>query len=345
MFARPKAGIVFTVSAHSTWIIVLNYNGLDDTRRCLESLAAVRTDAHVLAVDNGSKVDEAAIIAREFPWVQTLRNPTNEGYAGGNNRGIEVAVRGGAEWVVILNNDTTVSPGLARRLRRAADASPEFGIIGPVIAYMEEPDVVRSDGTLFNVPGHEGFFRRQVVPLVTSGEPVVAETDIVNGCCMMISAKVVAAIGLIDERFFLVHEESDYCLRATQAGFRCGVLAETLVWHKGSSAFRRAGNGLQRYYDARNLVLLLKKHRGSHGRGALATWLAYLRYGYFLYCIEKDQGTDVSATSVLDGIYDGLSSTFGPRTPRRRRFLSLLRLVLEAKQRLRLGSLSHSGSA
>jgi GT2 family glycosyltransferase len=131
------------VSTPTTWIIVLNYNGLDDTRRCLESLAAVRTDAHVLAVDNGSAADEAAIIAREFPWVQTLRNPTNEGYAGGNNRGIEMAIRGGAEWLVILNNDTTVDAGLAARLRRAADGAPGFGIIGPIIAYMEEPDVVR----------------------------------------------------------------------------------------------------------------------------------------------------------------------------------------------------------
>jgi hypothetical protein len=162
---------------------------------------------------------------------------------------------------------------------------------------------------------------------------------------MMISARVVAAIGLIDERFFLVHEESDYCLRAIQAGFRCGVLPEVLVWHKGSSAFRRAGNGLQRYYDARNLVLLLRKHRGTHGRGTVATWLTYLRYSYFLYCVEKDQGTDISAASVLDGIYDGLTSAFGPRPTRRRPFLGLLRVVLEAKQRLRLGSFSHSRSA
>jgi GT2 family glycosyltransferase len=290
-------------------------------------------------------VDEASIVAREFPWARTLRNPTNEGYAGGNNRGIEAAIRGGAEWVVILNNDTTVAPGLAARLRRAADAAPGFGIIGPIIAYMEEPDVVRSDATLFNVPGYDGFFQRREVPRSTAKEPTLADTDIVNGCCMMISAEVVAAIGLIDERFFLVHEESDYCLRASQAGFRCGVLPETLVWHKGSSAFRRAGNGLQRYYDARNLVLLLKKHRGGPGRGRLSTWLAYLRYSYFLYCIEKDQGTDLSAASVLDGIYDGLTSAFGARTAHRRPFQGLLRAALEAKQRLRLGSLSHSRPA
>jgi GT2 family glycosyltransferase len=322
----------------SLWIIVLNFNGLEDSRKCLESLAPVRADAQVLAVDNGSSMDEAAILAREFPWARTLRNPTNEGYAGGNNRGIEMAIREGATHVVLLNNDTTVSPALARRLLTAAAANPAFGIIGPIIAFMEEPDVVRSDACLFNVAGKDGFFQRLVVPRVADGGGTVVETDIVNGCCMMIATEVVTAIGLIDERFFLVHEESDYCLRAIAAGFQCGVLSETLVWHKGSSSFKRAGNGLQRYYDARNLVMLLRKHTGRRGRTRPASWLAYLRYSYFVYCIEKDQGTATSATSVLAGIYDGLSSTFGPRAQRRRPFMGVLRAVFDVKQRFRLGS-------
>ena len=73
----------------------------------------------------------------------------------------------------------------------------------------------------------------------TTDPPAVAEVDIVNGCAMMVAAEVFRAAGLIDDRFFLIHEEADFCLRATEAGFRCGVLAEALVWHKGSSAFKQ----------------------------------------------------------------------------------------------------------
>ncbi len=94
--------------------------------------------------------------------------------------------------------------------------------------------------------------------------PTITDVDIVNGCCMMVRAEVLARVGLIDERFFLIHEESDFCLRARQAGFKCGVMAEALVWHKGSSSFKRSGKRWQRYYDARNLYLLLSKHAVTH---------------------------------------------------------------------------------
>jgi len=84
-------------------------------------------------VDNGSRVEESAVIAKESPWVRTLRNSINDGYAGGNNRSIEVAIGEGTGWVVLLNDGTTVSPLLAKRLRAAAAASPGYGVIGPVI--------------------------------------------------------------------------------------------------------------------------------------------------------------------------------------------------------------------
>ena len=79
------------------------------------------------------------------------------------------------------------------------------------------------------------------MPEVTTDPPTVVPVDIVNGCCMMVRADVFRRVGLIDDRFFLIHEEADFCLRVLRAGFRCGVLAEGLVWHKGSSTFKRSG--------------------------------------------------------------------------------------------------------
>src|SRR5208337_2481721 len=132
-----------------------------------------------------------------------------------------------------------------------------------------------------------GFFERIAVPIESVDPPRVASFEIVNGCCMMIARRVFDQIGLIDERFFLIHEESDFCLRARQAGFECGILAEPLVWHKHSSTFNRTGMSLQRYYDARNLYLLLRKHQASHheGRAAFASWLEYLKYVYYRFSI------------------------------------------------------------
>ena len=224
------------------WIVPVNFNGLADTRKCLQSLAELVAPASVVVVDNASADNPTATLREEFPDVQVVRNPVNGGWSGGNNTGIRFALERGADFIILLNNDTTVHPALVERLLAAADAHPKFGIIGPVIRYMDEPDTVMTDGTLFNRPGYPGFFQRQPVPERVADPPTVEETDIVNGCCMMVRAELFAQIGLIDDRFFLIHEEADFCLRTKEAGWQCGILAEGLVWHKGSSASSARGS-------------------------------------------------------------------------------------------------------
>ena len=319
--------------ASRLWIVVLVYNGLEDTKACLRSIAAMTGPAvTTLVVDNGSTPELATELAREFPWARVMRNPSNEGYAGGNNRGIETALREGAEWVLVLNNDTIVAPDLASVLLETADAHPEYGAIGPVISFMDEPGTVMTDGCLFNRAGHPGFFDRHPVPLTGLVETV----DIVNGCAMMISAAAFREAGLIDERFFLIHEESDMCLRVMRAGLKCGVLGRILVWHKGSSSFKRSGKRLQRYYDARNLQLLLRKQRAAHvaGRGMRESWSTYTKYVYYRYCIEQEAGQPDAALAVLEGVHDGLLGHYGIFTPRRRPLLPLLRGLADLRRRL-----------
>ncbi|AMV23590.1 N-acetylglucosaminyl-diphospho-decaprenol L-rhamnosyltransferase [Gemmata sp. SH-PL17] len=229
----------------NVWIVPVNYNGTEDTRKCLRSLAELSAPAHVVLVDNASHPDPTAELAAEFPWVHIVRNTENLGWSGGNNTGIRYALERGADFVMLLNNDTTVAPDIVARLLGAFRAHPRFGVIGPVIRYMDEPDVVMTDGVTFNPPHFPGFFQRKVVPERRADPPAVDETDIVNGCCMMVRADVFQRAGLIDDHFFLIHEEADFCLRVKEVGFGCGVLAEPLVWHKGrprSSARERSGN-------------------------------------------------------------------------------------------------------
>jgi len=296
------------------WTIVLNYNGLDDTRKCLASLRAAHNPRPAtVVVDNASTHDPIALLRAEFPWADYVRNPVNGGYAGGNNVGIRHALERGANHVVLLNNDTVVAPAFAERLMAAAAAHPAFGILGPVINFMDEPGVVMTEGVVFNRAGAPDFFTRKPVALVKEPIPAVTEVDIVNGCCMMVAARVFRRVGLIDERFFLVHEESDLCLRARRAGFRSGVLGETLVWHKGSSAFQRGGKQLQRYYDARNLWLLLGKHQGRRrlGRGAWRSRMEYIKYIYYRYCIEREEDHPEAADAILQGLCDAVAGRHG----------------------------------
>jgi GT2 family glycosyltransferase len=311
-------------------VVLVNYNGLEDTRKCLRSLRQVAySPLSVVVVDNASREDPTPALRREFPECHLVRNPVNGGWAGGNNAGAVYALERGADQVLLLNNDTVVSPRLAHALLAAA--RPELGILGPVIYFMDEPDEVMTDGCLFNRPRAPGFFQRKPVPLDRAGSPRVTDVDIVNGCAMMIGAHVFRRIGLIDERFFLIHEEADFCLRARQAGFRCGVLDEGLVWHKGSSSFKRTGSRLQRYYDTRNLYLLLKKHAAAHrpGRGSLAGCLEYLKYSYYRYALEREAGQADAADAVLEGLCDAVSRQYGPFAPRPRPAVPWLRWAFE----------------
>lgn len=319
------------------WIVPLNFNGLEDTRKCLRSLAELSTPASVVVVDNASNEDPTAALQAEFPWVHAIRNSVNGGWSGGNNTGIRLALERGADFVILLNNDTTVHPDLVAKLLAAADSQPGFGIIGPVIRYMDEPDLSMTDGAVFNRPGYPGFFQRQPVPEREADPPAVEETDIVNGCCMMVRAAVFERIGLIDDRFFLIHEEADFCLRTRESGWKCGVLAEGLVWHKGSSAFKRSGKRWQRYYDTRNLGLLLAKHRAlaRTGRGGLRSYALYLRYAYHRYCHEREEGQCDAASAVLEGLIDAATRRFGAYEPRSRWAVPVLRCVFEAARSLR----------
>jgi GT2 family glycosyltransferase len=305
----------------STWIVLVDYNGLEDTRKCLASLARQTDPAQVVVIDNASRQEVGPALAGDFPGVHFVRNKVNGGWAGGNNAGIEYALKRGAELVVLLNNDTTVAPHFVARLERAANDRPRFGVLGPVIYFMDEPAEVMTDGCVFNRPDGAGFFQRLAVPVAPADPPTLTEVDVVNGCCMMIRREVFERIGLIDERFFLIHEESDFCLRARRAGFPCGILAEGLVWHKGSSSFKRSGRGWQRYYDARNLLLLLRKHQTTHqsGRGPWRSRLEYVKYLYYRYCVEREEAQPEAAQAVLRGLNDALLGRWGPydvRLPR-----------------------------
>jgi GT2 family glycosyltransferase len=316
-------------------IVLVNYNGLADTRDCLRSLAGIDYPRWFpVVVDNASADDPTTTIESEFPGCPVIRNAVNGGWAGGNNFGIRFCLDRHADYVILLNNDTRVDPKLIDRLMSAAEHQRGFGIIGPVIRDFDPPSDIQTEGCTFNRPGRPDFFQRRAVPLGNGDVPTVTEVDIVNGCCMLIAAPVFRKIGLIDEQFFLVHEESDFCLRARKAGFRCGVIGEALVWHKGSQTIRRSGLRVQRYYDARNLLLLLSKHGYLPGKrsGRLRSLWRYFKYAYARYEAERDAGSDDAAQAVLEGVCDALARRYGQHRTGPRLGLGVLRAIFELRR-------------
>jgi len=320
----------------SVAVVVLNYNGLDDTLKCLASLRAVQYPLlSVHLVDNGSAVDPTAAALSAYPGLRVLKTGTNLGYAGGNNRGIEAVLGTATDYVLVLNNDTVVDPSIIEALVQAFATDSRLGIVGPTINFMDEPHAVMTDGVQFNPGLGVDFFHRIEVPLNQPEAPLV-DVDIVNGCCMMIRADVLRAVGGLDESMFIVHEESDLCLRAKLKGFRCAVLGRTLVWHKGSSSFERSGRQLQRYFDTRNLFYLLRRYSGRvpGSRSVRNSLWYYFRYVSYRYEHEREAKKDAAALAVVDGLRDALAGVTGPYTFRQRRGATTLRMILSTLQQI-----------
>lgn len=250
----------------SVAVVILNWNGKRDTLECLDSVLRMDYPAfEVIVVDNGSVDDSVAAIKREFRQVTLLETGANLGYAGGNNVGMRYAIRNGADHVLLLNNDTVVDKALLAELTRAAAALGERAILAPRIYYHAEPDRLWYAGGVVRKTARTSHQGRGCLDSELS-QRSLAETDYASGCAFFVGTPLLRRVGLFDERFFLMYEETDLCARARALGAKCYVVAGAKVWHKVSVSFGGAGSPVYMYFIARNRLLWAEKNLPLHRR-------------------------------------------------------------------------------
>lgn len=288
--------------------IVLNWNGAGDTIRCLESLQKVTYPSNeTVIVDNGSTDGSQRLLKERFPEFTLIENSENLGYAGGNNIGVDYGLRRDAAFIVLLNNDTIVDPGFLDPLVEAANRFPRAAFLGPKILYLDAPDVVWFGGGLVDWSKggiHVGKDQRDDPKDVSP-----REVDYVTGCCIMARAEAIREIGTMDPAFFLLFEETDWCLRAKKAGWQSVYVPQSRIWHAVSHSFGGQESPTYRYYYARNQLLLIRKHLRGLQR-ARATVRAFLRElvlaGWYVACGRLPQ-----AGATLRGITHFWLNRFG----------------------------------
>jgi GT2 family glycosyltransferase len=213
----------------------------------------------LVAVDNLSTDGSAELLeAIGEDRIFVLRNDRNRGFAAASNRGIRFGLSRGADFVVLINNDTGLPADFLRRFiaareRAGADA------IAPRILYMQDP------GRSWYAGGR--FDRAWVFSNVHEDRPPDPEhpdqlVEFASGCCLGLSGRALRTVGLLDERFFVYWEDSDYCLRLAQAGFAIHYASDCVLLHDASALTGGAESRsyIRLYY--RSYALFLAKHFG-----------------------------------------------------------------------------------
>jgi GT2 family glycosyltransferase len=242
-------------------VVVLSWNGREETLACLASLARVEYEhLTVVVVDNGSKDGSPEAIASSFPAVELLRLPSNLGFAGGMNAGIRLALAGGADAVVTLNNDMVVDSNFIAPLAEALDSDPRAGAACAQILFADGSDRIWYAGARYRRRrGYQGRHTLYGRPPLPPGTPAYV-TDRACGGAMLMSRSVLERVGLFDESLFAYAEDVDWSLRAHRLGLHVLVIPASIVRHHVSASTGGESSPTTIYYDTRNGLAVAERH-------------------------------------------------------------------------------------
>ncbi len=225
----------------AVFCILLNWNGCADTLECLDSLGRTRySNLTVIVVDNGSTDGSVAQIRKAYPDIELIQSPTNLGYGAGNNLGIRHALRRGAKYIWLLNNDTVVEPDTLSALVALCEADPMLGQAGSVLSYAHAPSQVQAWGG-GQVNLWMGTSRHSTQPLPTE------QLDFLTAASVLIRASVLEEVGLFDEAYFMYWEDTDLSFRIRRAGWKLGVAENARLLHKEGASSKTKSPQHDRY--------------------------------------------------------------------------------------------------
>jgi GT2 family glycosyltransferase len=291
-------------------IIILNWNGLADTLQCLRSLKGLEYSAYrVVVVDNGSTDGSPVIIRKQFPEVILIKNSENLGFTGGNNVGIHKALEDGADYTLLLNNDTEVAADFLYLLVKASESNTRIGIAGPIIYYYEQPRTIWSAGGKLNSSGRSWMIGLDEYDTGQYGRDY-RSVDFVTGCAMLVKNDVMNTVGILDDRFFAYYEETEWCTRVRKAGFMIVNVPNAKIWHK-MPLDKRDSSPLVHYYMTRNRLLFLKASRAG-ARAWLNTLIAeYMRTLLSWSLRPKWRGKKLHRKMMILAIADAAKGNWG----------------------------------
>lgn len=279
------------------YIIVLNFNNLKDTIETLESLERIHyRNFKVLVVDNGSEKWVIEEIRKRFKF-ELIENGVNLGYAGGNNVGIRRALEEKADYILILNNDVVIERDALRKMIKVMEEDKSCCACQPLVKYYGK-DLIWSAGTKMFL-GYPRLYLKGKKEVKGIFEPPFG----ISGCSILFRAEALRNVGLFDEKLFLMHEETDWCIRAKKKGYRFLVIAEALAYHKVSATLGFLSQKYL-YYVSRNWLIVARKLGKLFFIYSTITELT-IRFPYYFVLLLKRKKISL-IRYYLKGFLDGL---------------------------------------
>lgn len=283
---------------------------MDDTLECLSSLENLDyPSVKTIVVDNASRDNQAETIERKFPSATVLRQSENLGFCGGCNVGIKHALETGADFVMLLNNDTLVPPDLIDKLLEGFEHSENAGAVSPII--LEHPAIEKVWFSRARWEVAEAQFRlakpNEKYEDFSAKPPYLS--DFACGCCLMASAKMFEKVGLFDERYFAFYDEAEWCSRLREKGFGAYVIPSAFMYHKVS---RSTPSLVSTYLLARNRLLWMTENLPVRDRLKATPYLIkeLIWHSLNLFGLRKGNYTKQHSRALLRGWKDYMFGKF-----------------------------------
>lgn len=258
--------------APSVWAIVLTYGGEEITAACIDSLLAQDyASLTTLLVDNASSDGSGERLRVRYPQIRYLNTGANLGYTGGNNRGIAYALERGAEYLLILNNDTVVEPDCVSLLVESTRGLDKVGVVAPKILCYDDPGLIWYAGGDYSVARTVGIHRRAFQRDTPDEGAQIVEVTFATGCAFLMPAGVARETGGFRDEFFMYCEDVELSLRLNREGYRLYYQPAARLLHRESMR-RNGATPFQIVHRDRNRRRIARLHYSVWQRALFSLW-------------------------------------------------------------------------